>query len=381
MLAGLVSPHEDHVDVAKLVAGTGAVLCRGTMIGLDRAAREVLHDDGKRLAFDLLSLNLGSRPPPLPAQGQVVYSVKPVRSLVELRRRIEQAWQSPIGDVLRVAIVGGGITGVEVAANLRALADLHRQQMQISIYNRSEPLKQLPHGAAGALLRHLRRSGIEVRWPVSVTMAGTSGIHFDDGTPDDCDVVINATGLVPPDLTRRLGLATSNDGALVVDEYLRSAGDASIFAAGDCVALGGFSLPRVGVYAVRQAPVLLANLCATLSDIPLTEFGPQRRFLSRAYVCAGAAGSTLVQGAASAVAQALDRPPVCRRLSDPSRPKTCCSTSYLDSITVIGCQASSGGCFWRERQRAIIRRDGGSSPRAASVSWNLLSASHHLLAL
>ncbi|WP_054313283.1 FAD-dependent oxidoreductase [Mesorhizobium sp. 1M-11] len=280
MLAGLVSPHEDHVDIARLVAGTGAVLCRGTMIGLDKDTREVLLDDGKRLAFDLLSLNLGSRPPPLPAQGQVVYSVKPVRSLVELRRRIEQAWQSRINGVLRVAIVGGGVTGVEVAANLRALADLHRQQMQICIYNRSEPLKQLPHGAAAALLRHLRRSGIEVRWPVSITMAGASSVHFDDGTSDDCDVVINATGLVPPDLTRRLGLPTCGDGALVVDEYLRSAGDASIFAAGDCAALGGFSLPRVGVYAVRQAPVLLANLCATLSDTPLTEFVPQRRFLS-----------------------------------------------------------------------------------------------------
>lgn len=46
------------------------------------------------------------------------------------------------------------------------------------------------------------------------------------------------------------------------------------------MALDGFSLPRVGVYAVRQAPVLLANLCATLSDTPLTEFVPQRRFLS-----------------------------------------------------------------------------------------------------
>ncbi|GLS36660.1 pyridine nucleotide-disulfide oxidoreductase [Mesorhizobium tianshanense] len=280
MLAGLVSPDEVRVEIASLVAGTGAVFCRASMIGLDKDAREVVLDNGQRLAFDLLSLNLGSRPPPLPAQGQVVYSVKPVRSLVELRRRIEQAWQSPGSDVLRVAIVGGGVTGVEVAANLRALADLHRQRMQISIYNRSEPLKQLPHGAAAALLRHVRRSGIEVRWPVTVTMAGEGGVHFDDGTSDDCDVVISATGLVPPDLTRRLGLPTSGDGALVVDEYLRSAGDALIFAAGDCVAFDGFSLPRVGVYAVRQAPVLLANLCATLCDTPLTEFAPQRRFLS-----------------------------------------------------------------------------------------------------
>ncbi|MGD9925116.1 MAG: hypothetical protein AB7V13_27270, partial [Pseudorhodoplanes sp.] len=93
MLAGLVSPPEDHIDVARLLAGTGAALCRGTMIGLDKDARDVLLDDGRRLAFDLLSLNLGSRPPPLPAQGEIVYSVKPVRSLVDLLRRIEQAWQ------------------------------------------------------------------------------------------------------------------------------------------------------------------------------------------------------------------------------------------------------------------------------------------------
>jgi NADH dehydrogenase FAD-containing subunit len=280
MLGGLVSPEQDHVDVARLVAGTGAVLCRGTMSGLDQHAREVVLDDGRRLAFDLLSLNLGSVAPPLPTEGLTLYSVKPVRSLVELRRRIEEVWQVRSGGVLRIAVVGGGVTGVEVAANLRAFSDLHRRRMHISVYNRSEPLRHLPRGAAAALLRHLQRSNIEVRWPATVTLVGESGVLLDDGTFDACDIVVNATGLVPPDLTARLGLPTVADGALLVDEFLRSTGDASVFAAGDCVAFKGCILPRVGVYAVRQAPVLLANLWATLSGTPPTEFVPQQRFLS-----------------------------------------------------------------------------------------------------
>jgi NADH dehydrogenase FAD-containing subunit len=280
VLGGSISPDADRVDIAALTSGTGATLHRGSMVALDRDVREVVLQNGRRLGFDLLSLNLGSLPPPLPGGADAVIPVKPIRSLVELRHRIEEGWLISNADQLRVAVVGGGVTAVEIAANLSALAQLNRRTVTIVVFSRSEPLADIPRGAASALLRHLGQSRVDVRWPATVAFVGEEGIRLNDGPSEDFDFVINATGLVPPRLSGELGLAANSDGALVVDRFLRSKDDPAIFAVGDCVAFDGHALPRVGVYAVRQAPVLLANLCASLSGSPLTAFVPQRRYLS-----------------------------------------------------------------------------------------------------
>ena len=82
-----------------------------------------------------------------------------------------------------------------------------------------------------------------------------------------------------PDVFARSGLATGDDGALWVDRHLRSPNDPRIFGGGDAVAFRGERLPRFGVYAVRQGPVLYRNLQAALRGEPLSSYRPQRRYL------------------------------------------------------------------------------------------------------
>ncbi|MCW5890460.1 MAG: hypothetical protein KIT14_07900 [bacterium] len=84
---------------------------------------------------------------------------------------------------------------------------------------------------------------------------------------------------MPPPLAASTSLPLDADGALVTDACLRAPADARVFGAGDCIAFAGSALPRVGVYAVRQAPVLAANLAAALDGRPLRRFRPQRRTL------------------------------------------------------------------------------------------------------
>jgi NADH dehydrogenase FAD-containing subunit len=93
------------------------------------------------------------------------------------------------------------------------------------------------------------------------------------------DVVVLATGLVPPPLLRRAGLPTDERGALRVEAPLHAVGDARVFGGGDCIAFGPRPLPRIGVHAVRQAPVLAHNLAASLDGRPLRPYRPQRRAL------------------------------------------------------------------------------------------------------
>ena len=65
-----------------------------------------------------------------------------------------------------------------------------------------------------------------------------------------------------------------------MDATLQSIADERIFAAGDCIRLEGHRLPKLGVFGVRQAPVLLHNLRAFLQGRPLQTFRPQPRCLA-----------------------------------------------------------------------------------------------------
>ncbi len=64
-----------------------------------------------------------------------------------------------------------------------------------------------------------------------------------------------------------------------MDHRLRSIGDERLFGSGDCVSFRGEGLPKLGVFAVRQGPVILHNLHATLTGDSLCEYRPQKRFL------------------------------------------------------------------------------------------------------
>jgi len=68
-------------------------------------------------------------------------------------------------------------------------------------------------------------------------------------------------------------------GAMRVDRSLRSIGDPSVHGAGDGVAFEGRPLDKVGVYAIRQGPILTANVEAALDGRPPTPFRPQRHYL------------------------------------------------------------------------------------------------------
>jgi NADH dehydrogenase FAD-containing subunit len=112
-------------------------------------------------------------------------------------------------------------------------------------------------------------------------------VTFSDGARVDNDVLVLAMGIVPSPLLRQsgTGLAIAKDGAMLVNRALQSVSHSNVFGGGDCVTLQGHALDRVGVYAVRQAPVLHHNLLAYLSGPEasaakrLRVFKPQRHYM------------------------------------------------------------------------------------------------------
>jgi len=125
---------------------------------------------------------------------------------------------------------------------------------------------------------HLRVLGVDLilgRQGVAVN----GGAILENGEEIRADLVLAATGVDPPDVFARSGLATGDHGALWVDRHLRSPNDHRIFGGADAVAFRGNPLPRFGVLAIRQGPVLFHNLRATLRGQQLSSYRPQRRYL------------------------------------------------------------------------------------------------------
>lgn len=295
MLGGRHEVELDRVDVARLARQAGARLIRDRVEAIDPAARVARLAGGGTLAYDLAALDLGSRVPVDRVEGlaEHAFAVKPIRRLAELRADLSRRFRSrPSGNgddpdhgagggPTRVLVIGGGATACELAGNVRALADRLHAPVAVTIASSGDRLLPgFPEGAARAVSEALGRGGditLRAGSPVDRVEPGEAVLASGDRLP--FDVGIAAIGLTAPPLIAGLGLPTSEDGRLLIDPHLRSVSEPTLFAGGDCATMPGVDLPRIGVVAVRQAPVLAHNLRASLLGRPLRRYRPRRHHL------------------------------------------------------------------------------------------------------
>jgi NADH dehydrogenase FAD-containing subunit len=281
MLSGQYERHHDQVDVAGLADRSGAEFIPGKVIGIDRSARRVYLKTGEKLGYDLVSLNVGSRVPPLgiPDDGSVrSFPAKPIALLAELRRELADRLRST-GAMPSVVVIGGGATGVELAANLMGFAERHGVSPRVALVTPAPLLvPQLPGRASQALGTLFQRRGLDLFLGQRVT-ALEGGEIVTEQMRLPCEIAVLANGLKADPLVEQLGLPASAEG-LVVNADLASPEDPEIFAIGDCADFGPRRLPRLGVFGVRAAPVLQHNLLARVTGRAPQAYQPQRVWLS-----------------------------------------------------------------------------------------------------
>lgn len=268
-VAGHYARHEIMIDLARLAAAAGARRIAARAQGLDLAAREVILSTGERLPYDILSIDTGagSAPPDLPGFAAHGLAVKPFGTFAD-------RWDGFAADrAARVGVIGGGAGGIEIA-----LAAAHRLGPgRVSLIERGALAAALPPAARHRLKEALGRSGTEVLTGIAPAAVTEAGVDLADGRRVEAALVLGVAGAQPPGWLAETGLALSG-GFLAVDAMLRTS-DPAVFAAGDCASLTVTPRPRAGVYAVRAAPVLQANLRAALAGGPLRRFRPQRDHL------------------------------------------------------------------------------------------------------
>lgn len=278
------------LDVAALVARQPVTHHVGELTQLDLPARRARTSTGDWLRWDVLSLNIGSV---ASAEGIDVHpdvvAIKPLQSLGDLRRRVAAAQRdrsslaqhSPKpstkprdGQPARVTVVGGGRSGLELAGNLAA-----RPGIRVTVLEAAASVDvRLPQRARRRVLRLLAARGVHVHTGTPVTRLDPGEVTLADGRIVPHDVAVLAAGLVSPPLVQRLGLGGGRDG-IPVRSTLQHRDHDDVYAVGDCADFLPRPLDRIGVYGVRQGPVLLRSLIARSTGAALPEFVPQRHAL------------------------------------------------------------------------------------------------------
>src|SRR5262249_51044121 len=266
VVAGLYAPEEAHIDLARLGGVTGTRLIHAEAIGLDRTAKRVLLAGRPPIAYDILSIDVGITPDLASITGAAEYgvAVKPIGAFLAKLEHLRARCR--VGEVRRIAVIGGGAGGVELVLSLRtrlradASCDGREFGVSFALLTDDTLLATDNIRVQRAFRRHLAAAGIKLHEHCAVmTLKGGTTICR-DGRPIPADAVLLATSASPPGWFAASGLARDAGGFLAVTSTLQVANDPDVFAAGDCVGLVETPREKAGVFAVRPGPPLPANL-------------------------------------------------------------------------------------------------------------------------
>ncbi len=278
LLSGLYRPEETRFHVARMVEDRGGTFVVGQVARVDPTRRRLTLDGGGAIDYDVASFNTGSDIPVDRLSGvhANAFPVKPIDRLHEAQLRVRALLD---GGRPRLLVVGGGAAGVELAGNLRRLVDDHGGEAEITLATGQEILAPFPERFRRRARASLESRSVRILEGVSVTGLDGGTARLADGRTLPHDVAVLALGVRPSRVFADSGLPVGPDGGLLVDARLRSVAHPELFAGGDCLSFQPGPLAKVGVYAVRENPILLHNLLAALEGGEMRAFEPQQRFL------------------------------------------------------------------------------------------------------
>lgn len=280
----------------------------GEMIGLNRAKRQIYvapsHDeDGQTiipprvLGYDTLVIAVGSISNDFgtPGVAENAIALDTLDEAARFNRRMinaclrANAQYEPLRPgQLHCAIIGGGATGVELAA------ELHKSMRDLASYNldnidfdkhikidliEAAPriLPALPENIAARTAEVLRKLNVKIRTGTRVTAVRPGAVTLDSGEVVPAEMIVWAAGIKAPDFLRDIdGLETDRINRLVVRPTMQTTRDDNVFAIGDCASctLPGMDqpLPPRAQTARQQADYMVKVIKARLRGAPLPKF-------------------------------------------------------------------------------------------------------------
>lgn len=213
--------------LARLLRGTGIELVTGRVSRLDLDQKSVRIDGGTVLGYDTLVYALGSVTDrdSVPGAREHALTVGEESGATRLRETLP-ALAARSG---RLVICGGGLTGIESAADI---AEAY-PNLRVTLVTRGAFAGELSERARKHIGDVFDRMGVTVRDGAEVVRVDADAVQLAEGTSVPFDACLWAGAFVAPPLAREAGLLVNGCGQIVVDPYLRSLSHPDVVAVGD----------------------------------------------------------------------------------------------------------------------------------------------------
>jgi selenide,water dikinase len=324
-VAGYYDFDECHIDLRHLAQFAQAQLYIDRAVGLDLKNNKVLCANHPPVAFDVLSIDIGSTPAKVDVPGAAQYAIpaKPVPLFLQHWNQLIEDFANNPQQPIHLGIVGGGAGGVELALTMQGRLhqilqakehlegvsrfckntvsggagergsggageyldinsphpSLNMHHPQIHLFQRGAELMPNHNPWVRRHLYHLLMNrGVQVHLDETVSEVLPDKIHCESGLQVECDYTFWVTNASAPEWIEESGLKTDSDGFILVGDTLQSLSHPHIFAAGDIATMVNHPRPKAGVFAVRQGKPLFENLTAFLLEKPLKPYKPQQQF-------------------------------------------------------------------------------------------------------
>lgn len=306
--AGKLDPQVHQIEYSAQAADHAFHFVCGEVLRVDRASRTLdiaarYSDDGieilppRTIQYDKLVVAFGAVTNffGIPGAAEHSLTLDSVHEAEFFRKRFitscmqassRKADGSDPEAMVNIVIVGGGATGVELAAELsytvRLLAQykVHtldpQRDVRIRLIERGDLLlPQLPPRLSKRAARHLRSLGIEVCTATTVARVDADAVIDTTGTRHPSDITLWAAGVEGPQVCTTLGLPLNRLKQIMVTPTLQTAGDPDVFALGDCASYvcptNGAPVPPRAQAAHQQA-MFLAEALSRPEGKPLPTF-------------------------------------------------------------------------------------------------------------
>lgn len=277
LVSGELQSWEIAPPFTEILAETRVRFIRAEVTGIDFATRDVTLEGRPSLRYDYLVLATGVQTlrPNIPGLAEAAFEFRSLADAFALDERLREL-QASDRETIRVAIVGGSYTGVELACKL---ADRLGARGRLRIIERGDGLLQ----AATTFNREAAQRALEARgvWidletqVTALTDANLTLAHQDREDTLPVDVTIWTAGTQVPEWVAPLSLPKGDRGQIRVEPTLRVVDRPEVFALGDlatCCDADGQQVPPTAQVAFQQSDFCAWNLWATLAERPLLPF-------------------------------------------------------------------------------------------------------------
>ncbi|GAC17336.1 NAD(P)/FAD-dependent oxidoreductase [Paraglaciecola arctica] len=302
--AGVIDKNSDGVDYRIHAARHNYQFQLGTMSDIDSISKRIKLDPikdeqgdilipSREIDYDFLVLAIGSVSNDFGTPGvsensyfldSLAQAERFHKALLNQLLRINQ--HSDLSSTLKVAIVGAGATGTELAAQLHHVANLARsygmpkmssKRLVISIIEAGDRiLPALPERIAISAKNALTKLGIKVLERTRITKAQKEGFVTNEEVLIEADLLVWAAGIKAPDFIQNLNLFETNKAQqILVNIHLQSTINEQIFVIGDCCGFkqeDGSWVPPRAQSAHQMASVVATNLTNIFKSKPLINY-------------------------------------------------------------------------------------------------------------